>query len=37
MGTVSSVSKDINTNKISDSQDESSEFDLKLLNSLKKK
>jgi len=36
MGTVSSVSKDINTNKISDSQDESSEFDLKLLNSLKK-
>ena len=36
MGTVSSVSRDINTNKISDSQDESSEFDLKLLNSLKK-
>lgn len=32
MGTISSVSKDINNNKISDSQDESSEYSLKHIN-----
>jgi 5'-AMP-activated protein kinase regulatory beta subunit len=36
MGTVSSVSKDINNYKVSDSQDDSSEYEAKAINSLKK-
>ena len=35
MGTVSSVSKDINNYKVSDSQDDSSEYEAKAINSLK--
>ena len=35
MGTVSSLSKDINNYKISDSQDDSSEYELKALNTMK--
>ena len=34
MGTISSVSKEINNNKITDSQDESSEYSLKNINSI---
>ena len=35
MGTISSVSKELRHNKIADSQDESSEFEFKALNSSK--
>lgn len=35
MGTVSSISKDINNYKISDSQEDSCEYELKALNSIK--